>query len=364
MHPRPFRPLAALSVAAALLSAPAFAVELSYRWKAGDVHRFTYEDDTAFEMDMSGMPGMGAMSGMMPGMSAPGMTMSGGGMTVRAKVLTTFSEKVLAVRPDGSADIQLTVEKMEISAGGAKTAVLSQLPPAARVIKAEVDRKGHARFYDMVTVYVQDEQMYVGVHKVSASAKGGSMTATASASAGGQTVTLVAAVNPKTGTVTASASVKANTPPPPALRKVEIRQDAQQVEVLPRQIFEMMVLPDGDLPEGGRATMKTPMGEVASTVESLKLPVAKVRLEMATDVKTAAPAEAAAEDEGDEEDRAQLHAAQAMANTSTQMDVDARYDFDVTAGKLLGISGKMRSDMSMGGMGTVKTNTAFSLKRL
>ncbi|HEY8208425.1 MAG TPA: hypothetical protein VIG99_13135, partial [Myxococcaceae bacterium] len=144
------------------------AVELSYRWKAGDVHRFTYEDDTAVQMDMSGMPGMGAMGGMM-GMSAPGMSADSGGMKVRAKVLTTFSEKVMSVRPDGTADIQLTVERMEISAGGAKTAVLSQIPPAARVVRAEVDRKGHARFYDMVTVYVQDEQMYVGVHKVSAS---------------------------------------------------------------------------------------------------------------------------------------------------------------------------------------------------
>lgn len=363
MHRNLSRCLAA--VAAIVSFTPAFAVELSYRWKAGDVHRFTYEDDTAFEMSMSGVPGMGAMGGMMggmPGLSAPGMSVGADGMKVKAKVTTTFSQKVLSVKPDGTADIELTVERMEISADGMKAAVLSQIPPAARVVRAEVDRKGHARFYNMVTVYVQDEQMYVGVHKVSASAdrKGGTVSATASASAGGETVTLVAAVNPKTGTVTASASVKSKPtdPPPPALRKVQIREDAQQVEVLPKQIFEMMVLPDEDLPEGGRAVMKTILGEVASTVESLKPPVAKVRLEMVgNQVTVAAPAEGGEEAGGDE-------AGMPGTSASTKMDVDARYEFDVSAGRLLAIAGMVRSDMSMGGMGSVKTETNFSLRRV
>ncbi|HEY8207111.1 MAG TPA: hypothetical protein VIG99_06510 [Myxococcaceae bacterium] len=176
-------------------------------------------------------------------------------------------------------------------------------------------------------------------------------------------------MNPRTGTVTASASVKAAEPPPPALRKVEIRQDAQQVEVLPTQIFEMMVLPDGDLPEGGRVAVKTPLGEVASTVEALKPPVATVHLEMAGNqvsmgAQTAPAGEDEGADEGDEEGQAQMQAAQGMANASSKMDFDARYDFDVGGGKLLSIAGRSRADMSMGGMANVKTDTKFSLKRI
>src|SRR6185503_2046945 len=51
---------------ALLLSAPALAVELNYKWKKGDTHRFSSEDDTTIEMAMAGMPGM-------PGMGAGGM---------------------------------------------------------------------------------------------------------------------------------------------------------------------------------------------------------------------------------------------------------------------------------------------------
>ncbi|HEY8209516.1 MAG TPA: hypothetical protein VIG99_18635, partial [Myxococcaceae bacterium] len=65
VHVVNFRRLAAVAaVAGAISSTPVFAVELTYKWKVGDVHRFTYEDDTAFEMAMSGMPGMGAMGDM------------------------------------------------------------------------------------------------------------------------------------------------------------------------------------------------------------------------------------------------------------------------------------------------------------
>jgi len=66
--PRLSRVLAACL--ALFVSTSALAVELNYRWKKGDTHRFNYEDDTTFEIAMGGgMPGM-------PGMAA----MGGGGM--------------------------------------------------------------------------------------------------------------------------------------------------------------------------------------------------------------------------------------------------------------------------------------------
>ena len=83
-----------------LSAGSAHAVELVYKWKAGDQHRFQYEEKTQF-----------ALSGMM------GMAMTptpGGDAAMTATVRSAFSEKVLKARPDGSADILLTIDTLSI----------------------------------------------------------------------------------------------------------------------------------------------------------------------------------------------------------------------------------------------------------
>lgn len=369
------RPLAASL--ALLCAAPALAVEFNYTWKKGDTHRFLYEEDTTLEMSMgNNTPGMGAMPGM-PAMPAMG------GANVRVRLQSVFSQKVLAVRADGTADVELTVERLDFFEGGKKLAALAKIPPAARVVKAEVDRKGNARFFDMVTVYMQDEQVYVGVHKVQAGPN--SVSSSASARVGDEQVELVAAVDPKTGRVTAAASVKKV---PPALKKVQIREDATQVDVLPKQIFEMLVLPEGEIEPGGRASMSMPFGNYVVTLEELKGPVAKLRQKLdGQKVEVTAPTEtdsAAAEDTEDAEGMGGMEGMgeesdsmgsmdQAMGGQAgpaggtpvagMRMDADITYQFDVAAGRLLGIEGTTASDMSVGGMSNVKVNSRVRLQR-
>jgi hypothetical protein len=361
------RPLAASL--ALLCAAPAFAVEFNYTWKKGDTHRFLYEEDTSMEMSMGNVPGMGAMAGM-PAMPAMG------GANVRVRLQSVFSQKVLAVRPDGTADVELTVERLDFFQGDKKLAALAKLPPAARVVKAEVDRKGKARFFDMVTVYMQDEQVYVGVHKVKAGPN--SVSSSASARVGDEQVELVAAVDPKTGRVTAAANVKKI---PPALKKVQIREDATKVEVLPKQIFEMLVLPEGEIEPGGKVSMSMPFGNYVVTLDELKDPVARLRqkldgqrMEVTAPTETGSAATEGTEGMGEDSDSmgmgsmdramgGQIGPAGGTPVGGMKMDADITYQFDVAAGRLLGIQGTTASDMSAAGMSGVKVNSRIRLER-
>lgn len=360
--------LAALTL---LVSSSAFAVELNYKWKKGEVHRFRYEDDTTFEMKM---PGMGAMGGI----QMPGMNMGSGGMEMNMKVRSVFSQKVLSVGKDGTAQVQLTLERMELMQGGERIAALDKIPPAARKVKAEVDRKGNAKFYRMVTVYLQDERAVVGVHDL----KAGKHGARASMSAGDTQVDVVAAVDPKSGSISLAMNTKKK---PPALRAVKIKEEDPSVDVLPRGLFEMMVLPEGDLAPSGRYEVTTPLGRMAMSMNELEGNVAELHTRTLSEVT--APAESAPETGDEEEDLGE------MPDTDMDMDMDADMDmggmpgmksapggkpggasagmdvdvtsgFDVAAGRLLRMKGSQNSEMNMGGMAGMKTRSSFTLQRL
>ena len=348
---------------ALLVSSAAAAVELAYTWKKGDTHRFRYEDDTTFEMKMGGMPGMAMMGG----------AAGGGGMRIR--LASEFSEKVLGVRPDGTADVELTIEKMELVQEGRRISVLEQIPAKARRVKAEIDRKGRATFYEMVTVYMVDDRMVVGVH-----AEAGATGGRAKARAGDEEVELVASIDPKTGAVTASAKVT-KVEKKQAKKAVQVKKEDPGVDVFPKQIFQMMELPEGDLVPGSRVTVKSPLGTVAFAVPELEGAVASLRVTMEGN-------ELEASDQGvKSKDASGMDALGGMGmmpgmdmgsmgmgmgegpgaaspTAGMKMDCDVTGRFDTAAGRLLGLQGSVQSDMSMGGMGSMKTRSTFQLTRI
>jgi hypothetical protein len=351
------------SLAAALVlftAGSASAVELNYQWKKGDVHRFQYEDDSTIEMQMPG--GMGGMN-----MQMPGMNMGSGGMKMRMKVQSTFSQKVLAVRPDGTAEMELTLEKMDLIQGDKRVSTLDKIPPAAKKVKAEVDRKGHAKFFRMVTVYMQEGRTVVGVRNVVSAGPGG---ARASMTAGDTRVDVVAAVDPKTGTI--SLAMDEKKAPPPALKAVKVKEEDPGVDVLPKQIFEMMVLPEGDMAPGSRVEVTTPMGAMAMTLAEMDSTVAQLHTTVAQ--KAEAPTEAQAGDQ--DEDSAQadmggmnmggmnMGSGAGAGGMGMKVDIDVTSGFDVAAGRLIRIEGTQTMDQSSGGMGGMKTHSRFALQRL
>jgi hypothetical protein len=368
-----------LGLGMCLLAASASAVELSYTWKKGDVHRFRYQDTTSMQMSMGGM---GAMAGA----------------AAALRVETEFSQKVLAVRPDGTAEVELTVEKLAVFQGEKKLASLKQIPMPARVVRAEVDRKGHARFLRMVTVYLRDDRVYMGIHKAEAGPGRAAVSASADTPEGGVSVDLVATIDPKTGKLTASASVEER---PPELRKVKIREEDPAVDVLPKNLFEMMVLPDGALAPGQTVEVALPFVKLTVTLQEMAGAVAKLQLR--TLAAAAAPVQvqggdAAEADEGAEagsEEEAMPDGmpggmpgmggmagmgglgmpgaagagaagagAGAPGEARVDMDTDVRTDFDTAAGRLLRMSGTLKTRMSVGGMGGMQTESRFELSRI
>ena len=110
-------------------------------------------------------------------------------------------------------------EHFALIAGPCTVESRDQTLEAARVVKAEVDRKGNAKFFKMVTLYMQEDRMVLGVHKVQAGPNG--VRSSASATVGDQKVEVVASVDPKTGKITAA--MKTSAAPPPALKAVQVK---------------------------------------------------------------------------------------------------------------------------------------------
>ena len=329
-----------------LLAPRAQAIELDYQWKKGDVHRFTYQDDSKFKMSLGAM----------------------GTVEAAIKIKSQFSMKVLSVDAQGTAGVDFTLEKLDMWMNGKKAGSLAQIPPRARVVKAEIDTKGHARFTQMVSVYVHENRVYVGVQKLGPG--GVAATGAVGDEEGGVQVDVVAGVDPKTGKITAAVKLKET---PPALKKVTLKQEDPAVPAIPKQILEMLVLPEGQLSPGGTIELETPFGTLRARLGELKAGVAPLQLTLTPTEEerggsTGGGGGYAAE--GDEPDPgAMLGGMGGMlgggGGAAGGMKASAKADlkFDTNTGRLLEMSGTFSLDMNLGGMGGVKTDSAFSLKR-
>ena len=123
---------------ALLLSSTAAALDLSYAWRKGDVQRYRYEESTHFK-------------------ALPGRAPEDEIVTVRS----TFAERVRAVRARGAADVEVTLEHLEIEVGSRRVETLDQVPPNARTVRATMDRRGRVTLPRTLTVHVDHGQVRV-----------------------------------------------------------------------------------------------------------------------------------------------------------------------------------------------------------
>lgn len=339
------------------------AAELEYKWKKGDTHRFEFEADNQVEMKLGG-----AMGGMMGGMMGGGG--AGGGIGAKIKTRSTFSQKVVKVLANGTAEIDFVVEKLDMFQGGKKIGSITEVPPQARKVRAEIDKKGKAKFYKMVTVYMKDDQVYVGVKQE------GKYGASGKARMGDQSIEIVASVDPKTGRVEAKMEVKKHKP---KLKKVKVKKEDPGVDILPKDILHMMQLPDGPVPTSGSHQIKMPIATVNLSVNSWKNNVLDYRTKIGMDAKMQAPAD----DEGGQGGGMPGmgggmpgmgggmpgmgggggSGGKSGASMSTKMKGTVDVQFDVGKGRLLSMKGDMTNTTSLGGMGSMKTATQFTLTR-
>src|SRR4051794_40556159 len=97
----------------------AAAGELAYKWKKGDAHQFHFTSKTKLNVTMGQIPGAPAAG--MPGMDmVQGMMGGGGGSGMNADIDMTcdFTEKILSVKPDGTADVELLINQLTIAQDG------------------------------------------------------------------------------------------------------------------------------------------------------------------------------------------------------------------------------------------------------
>lgn len=213
--------------------APAYAVELAYKWKPGTSYKFKMnaKDDISLNMSMMGMSQSSKETYLTE---------------------TTLRLEVVSVDAEGTAKGFLYVESFNVKTDkGVKIAGIEAIPAKALKADISVDKKGNFTFYKRVFVIVQDNAVLLGSAKVNQDGTGASATA----SNGEEQVTVYAEFNPKTGAYKAGYSVKSISAP--VVKKVETKPEDSEVDIIPYQVLDLLALPEGNAQQGDEATVES-----------------------------------------------------------------------------------------------------------
>jgi hypothetical protein len=323
------------------IASPAGAVELAYQWKAGSTYRFEAQIDDA-------------------------ITMTGMGIGAESKFATRskLAVKVAEVRKDGTAKGVVVVDAFEVAtADGRRIAGIDSLPKDALKARVEIDKKGRFTFAETIHVIVDDEGQNMLV-SASASSKGNAVTGTGRA--GDREVTVYAAFDPKTGKLSGGYSEK--TIAAPKKKKVTVKENATEIDVLPTQLLELLRLPDGDVAAGAKATFDVAQpGVDAST--SVTVEVEEITAERARLKTTIGSKVDVSDDDGPALDGIgpagigglQLGAA---GGAGLRIEGDVGMEFAVREGMLSTLSGTLTAEVQMGGMMSVTTRSKLVMRRI
>ncbi|MBX9850727.1 MAG: hypothetical protein K2X86_03105 [Cytophagaceae bacterium] len=239
-----------------------FAVDLVYKWKAGTVYRFQATESDVIAMTMNMM----------------GMNQS---QSDTYKTETTFALKINSVQPDGAADAILYVESFKVTNNAGKIiASMASLPKEALKTAILIDKKGNFTVKKEIHAIIQDTGTLL------VSGKAGKNKVEASATyPNGEKHTVHAEFDPKTGTL--KAGWKVENVGKPQEKIVEVKEDAQEIQVLPYSFLEMLRLPDGDIKAGQTVNVKSAGAEMTIKAESILNNVVTMNCDFKTDMKKA-----------------------------------------------------------------------------
>ncbi|MCA9676743.1 MAG: hypothetical protein KC464_17040 [Myxococcales bacterium] len=243
--------------AATTATASGQAYQLSYGWRAGDVHRYRYAETVEVEASMGGGGGMGAdMTGGMGASMGGGMA---GGISISIDATSDVALHVLDVADDGWAHVTLDLTAYDLSSGGQRLLALDALPRAARTAEAWISPRGEVVFANVVLVAFEGETMAVA--STARAADRAAARARVSASVGDQELTIESEVDLQAGTSKAKGSSRS--------RKRRLAADATTLDVMPRQLLQMIVLPDDAIAGGSHVEVATPFGAASVTLTEL-----------------------------------------------------------------------------------------------
>ena len=214
--------------------------QLRYAWQRGDVRRFRYHEAADIRSSM----GMG------------------GDMAFRLDVASELVLRVLEVERDGWAKVSLELQAFTLSSAGQSVLNLAAIPDRARVVTAWISPRGEIVFANDVFVVMGESAVRVVISDDARRSRA-EASARATARIGDQTFSIAASVSADGGTVTAGAQLSARD------RVTHVRDEDTTLDVIPRELLRMIVLPDDALAVGGRVAMTTPLGNATVTVREL-----------------------------------------------------------------------------------------------
>ncbi|MFL5729145.1 MAG: hypothetical protein ACJ75J_06605 [Cytophagaceae bacterium] len=247
-----------LSIIFSFISLAAKAVDLVYKWKAGTVYRFhTLETD---EVSMNISMGMNTAH------------------TDIYKTDMIFALKVNSVQANGTADALLYVEQFKVTNSAGKVmASLAGIPKEALSSPVEVDQKGNFTYKKIVYMIMQDNATMVVTGKAEQN-----KVSTSATYPDGTQLSVNAEFDPKTGTLkggyTASTVGKAHE------KRVQIKEDAKQIDLLPYDFLELLKLPEGDIQAGQTIAVKAAGMDMTVKAESIVAGVATINCNFKQDM--------------------------------------------------------------------------------
>jgi hypothetical protein len=209
-----------------LMSSGARAATLSYAWKNGDVRRYRYEETTHFQR---------------------------GGETVTLR--STFSQTVRAAHPDGTAEVELKLEQLELRLRDRSLAGLERLPARAAPLVAAVDRQGRLTLRRTLAVSLHGGRIYVGLRAGTAGTDRPRLEPFAS-------------LDPATGMLVEVGPSPSGGP----------AEGDPTVDAVPGRLFELLVLPRRVPAVGGSQGGSGPAGALHWSLATTEKSVATIRV--------------------------------------------------------------------------------------
>ncbi len=301
-------------------------IDLKYGFKKGQKIHYKSVENTTMKVSMDmGMPGMDM--GAMP------MGQKMGGMTVKVMTETDFNLNIISVNPDGSANFETVINSFRVYSMPEKKLVASDYGMKGLKAKGVITNKGVVTFLkDIYIIKTQKGETLLVSGK--GSVKNGKVSTSASAQAGDEKVEIQATYNPKTGKLTSSAKVTKVKVKKPKKKLVKITKEDNKIDILPRRIMGLFLLPENKIALGQKVTFSAPMMKVVfNATQGGKPACLKLHSNFMTD-KNNAPAGMDKE----------------MMNMQPDMNAKIDAKFNYKKGCLKSIEGVINTNLSVQGM--------------
>jgi len=197
-----------------------------------------------------------SMGGGMANMGMPAMNM---GMNSKFMIETDFNLNIISVNADKSANFETVINSFKVYSMPDKKLMASDAGMKGLKVKGIITDKGKVTFLeDLYLVKTKNGETLLVSGK--ADNKNGKLNTSASAQAGGEKVDIQASFDPKTGKLTAS--TKITKVKKPAKKEIVIKKDDSKIEILPKKIMELFLLPENKISLGQKAEFSAPMMKV------------------------------------------------------------------------------------------------------